>query len=107
MGIVHHTDAEREWAYDRQSQIGTLDKALDEADAARLDGRRHEAGLEDGLSVDLAAGVLQAGFATTLRGGQVTRARPAKISAIASQTQTLCCSPKNSLPQNTPDRQTM
>lgn len=29
--IVHHTDAEREWAYDRQSQVGTLDKALDAA----------------------------------------------------------------------------
>lgn len=33
MGIVHHTDAEREWAYDRQSHIGKLDKALDEANA--------------------------------------------------------------------------
>jgi hypothetical protein len=33
MGIVHHTDAEREWAYDRQSHIGKLDKALDEATA--------------------------------------------------------------------------
>jgi phosphoglycolate phosphatase-like HAD superfamily hydrolase len=31
MGIVHHTDAEREWAYDRASHIGKLDKALDEA----------------------------------------------------------------------------
>ena len=31
MGIVHHTDAEREYAYDRQSPIGKLDKALDEA----------------------------------------------------------------------------
>lgn len=31
--IVHHTDAEREWAYDRQSSIGRLDKALDEAKA--------------------------------------------------------------------------
>ena len=31
MGIVHHTDAEREWAYDRKSHIGHLDKALDEA----------------------------------------------------------------------------
>jgi phosphoglycolate phosphatase-like HAD superfamily hydrolase len=31
IGIVHHTDAEREWAYDRQSTIGRLDKALDEA----------------------------------------------------------------------------
>ncbi len=30
MGIVHHDDAEREWAYDRKSHIGRLDKALDE-----------------------------------------------------------------------------
>jgi len=29
--IVHHDDAEREYAYDRASKIGTLDKALDEA----------------------------------------------------------------------------
>ena len=29
--IVHHTDAEREVAYDRKSSIGHLDKALDEA----------------------------------------------------------------------------
>ena len=29
--IVHHTDAEREWAYDRQSPVGRLDKGLDEA----------------------------------------------------------------------------
>jgi hypothetical protein len=29
--IVHHDDAEREWAYDRKSHIGTLDKAWDEA----------------------------------------------------------------------------
>jgi phosphoglycolate phosphatase-like HAD superfamily hydrolase len=32
--IVHHTDADREWAYDRQSHIGKLDKALDEAPKA-------------------------------------------------------------------------
>jgi phosphoglycolate phosphatase-like HAD superfamily hydrolase len=31
MLIVHHTDAEREWAYDRKSKIGHLDHALDEA----------------------------------------------------------------------------
>jgi phosphoserine phosphatase len=31
--IVHHDDAEREYAYDRGSKIGGLDKALDEADA--------------------------------------------------------------------------
>ncbi len=29
--IVHHTDAAREWAYDRKSHVGRLDKALDEA----------------------------------------------------------------------------
>jgi hypothetical protein len=29
--LVHHTDATREWAYDRQSPVGQLDKALDEA----------------------------------------------------------------------------
>jgi phosphoglycolate phosphatase-like HAD superfamily hydrolase len=28
---VHHTDAKREWAYDRESHIGKLDKGLDEA----------------------------------------------------------------------------
>jgi len=30
---VHHTDAEREWAYDRNSSIGRLDKGLSEAQA--------------------------------------------------------------------------
>ncbi len=33
MGLVHHTDAVREWAYDRVSHVGKLDKALDEAAA--------------------------------------------------------------------------
>jgi hypothetical protein len=31
MGLVHHTDAEREWDYDRQSAVARLDKAWDEA----------------------------------------------------------------------------
>ncbi len=31
MGYVHHDDADREWAYDRGSHIGGLDKGLDEA----------------------------------------------------------------------------
>jgi phosphoserine phosphatase len=31
VGLIHHTDAEREWAYDRESKIGRLDAALDEA----------------------------------------------------------------------------
>lgn len=29
--LVHHTDAAREWNYDRDSHVGRLDKALDEA----------------------------------------------------------------------------
>ncbi len=29
--LLHHDDAEREYAYDRQSKIGRLDKALDQA----------------------------------------------------------------------------
>jgi phosphoserine phosphatase len=29
--VIHHTDAEREYAYDRQSKVGHLDKALDAA----------------------------------------------------------------------------
>jgi hypothetical protein len=33
MLLVHHTDAAREYAYDRQSSVGRLDKALDEANA--------------------------------------------------------------------------
>lgn len=31
--IVHHTDAEREYAYDRESLVGRLEKALDQARA--------------------------------------------------------------------------
>lgn len=31
MGIVHHTDAKREYAYDRNSPVDKLDKAWDEA----------------------------------------------------------------------------
>lgn len=31
MLYLHHTDAEREWAYDKDSHIGRLDKGLDEA----------------------------------------------------------------------------
>jgi hypothetical protein len=32
--IVHHTDAEREWAYDRNSHVGKLNKAFDSGKAA-------------------------------------------------------------------------
>ena len=34
MVLVHHDDAEREFAYDRQSHVGKLDRAWDEANAA-------------------------------------------------------------------------
>ncbi|RDI97583.1 haloacid dehalogenase-like hydrolase [Dyella solisilvae] len=33
VGLVHHTDAAREWSYDRDSRVGKLDKAWDEAAA--------------------------------------------------------------------------
>ena len=32
--IVHHDDAKREYAYDRKSKVGTLDKGLDAAGPA-------------------------------------------------------------------------
>ena len=31
--IIHHTDDEREWAYDRESHVGQLSRGLDEAEA--------------------------------------------------------------------------
>ena len=40
--IVHHTDAEREWAYDRNSHIGSSTAGSTRREA-RLDRRRHEA----------------------------------------------------------------
>ena len=33
LGLIHHTDQRREWAYDRDLSVGRLDKALDEARA--------------------------------------------------------------------------
>ena len=32
MAFIHHTDSEREWAYDRESSIGKFDKGLTEAE---------------------------------------------------------------------------
>ena len=31
MGLAHHADAEREWAYDCEPKIGRLDNAFDDA----------------------------------------------------------------------------
>ncbi len=50
MGIVHHTDAEREYAYDRKSHVGRLDKALDEGRARGWTLRGHETRLARDLS---------------------------------------------------------
>ena len=47
--IVHHTDAEREWAYDRDSSIGALARGLDEAPARGWVVDGHEARLERGV----------------------------------------------------------
>ena len=33
MVYIHHTDAQREWAYDRESHVGKFDKGLDEANS--------------------------------------------------------------------------
>ena len=33
-GLIHHTDAAREWRYDRLATMGRLDKALDEAESS-------------------------------------------------------------------------
>jgi hypothetical protein len=32
MVFVHHTDGEREWAYDRDSPVGRLDEGLEQAE---------------------------------------------------------------------------
>lgn len=50
VALIHHTDSVREYAYDRQSHAGRLDKALDEAHARDCIVGRHEAGLALDLS---------------------------------------------------------
>ena len=39
--LVHHDDAVREVAYDRQSVVDKLDKGLDEGPRTWMDGRQH------------------------------------------------------------------
>jgi phosphoserine phosphatase len=63
-GLVHHTDAIREWAYDSLSHIGKLDKALKEA-ASPMDGGGHAKGLEGRLRGKPDAG--RATLASSLR----------------------------------------
>ena len=47
--LLHHTDGEREFAYDRASKVGKLDRGLDEAAASRLGADRHGARLGVGV----------------------------------------------------------
>ncbi len=51
--IVHHTDAEREYAYDRQSHFGKLDKALDAAAVNKWTRGGHEEGLEADILISV------------------------------------------------------
>jgi hypothetical protein len=65
--IVHHTDAVREWAYDRASRIGTLARALDQAPAHGMGRDGHEEGLEPDLSISTIAAAGKAGNAPSRR----------------------------------------
>ena len=49
--IIHHTDGDREFAYDRRSAFGKLDKAMDEAEARNWLLVDMESGLEENLCV--------------------------------------------------------
>jgi phosphoserine phosphatase len=40
MVLIHHTDAEREWAYDKDSHVGKLDKALNQHDWTVVDMKK-------------------------------------------------------------------
>ncbi len=47
--LLHHDDAEREAAYDREFMVSPLAEALDKASRVRHHGRQREAGLEGGV----------------------------------------------------------
>ncbi len=47
--LIHHDDAEREFAYDREFRLSPLAEALDKAERIRHHGRQHEAGLARGV----------------------------------------------------------
>ena len=49
--IVHHTDAVREYAYDRDTKVGQSRKGARCGEGKRLDHREYEAQLEGHLSV--------------------------------------------------------
>ena len=51
VGIVHHTDAEREWAYDRAIAHRQARQGARRGDRQGLDRRRHEARLEEGVRI--------------------------------------------------------
>ena len=51
--IVHHTDAEREYAYDRHSHFGKLDDGAGRRGGEQMDRGQHEEGLEADLCIRL------------------------------------------------------
>ena len=48
--LVHHTDAVREFAYDREGQAAAIQRRLGQSARATMDHREHAAGLEYRLS---------------------------------------------------------
>ena len=54
--LVRHDDAEREWAYDRQSKVGTLDQGLGRGSRPPLDRGQHEGRLAPGVPASGAIG---------------------------------------------------
>jgi hypothetical protein len=55
---VHHTDGDREWAYDRNSSIGRFDKWLDEVKAKGWMIVDYEERLEDYLPIRTSAWII-------------------------------------------------
>ena len=70
MVVVHHTDAEREWAYDRDSHIGKLDEALE---ALQAEDPRKARAIElryfGGINLEEIAAVTDVSIATVHRRG--------------------------------------
>jgi hypothetical protein len=54
--LVHHDDAEREFAYDREFKLSPLVEALDKAREYGITGGQHEARLEHGVGRSIALG---------------------------------------------------
>ena len=73
--IVHHDDAEREFAYDRESHIGRLARGLDEAPARGWTSREHEGRLADRLEGAAGSDAPLTGFLRRSSGPLLNRPR--------------------------------